>query len=754
MLRHASLILLSIATLANGAGPKRWTQTSEADFRSGTFDNVVATNLGDLKLSRATKTLLEQDPRVSTVYALAQLPDGTIYAGTGPQGVLLRISEDKVDTAATIEGSIGIFSLAVDGEGRLLLGTGGEAGKVLRINKAGEAPIEVFASPLVKYVWAIQVGADGTIYAATGPNGQLIAIAPDGTSRVLFDSIESNLLSLAYDGKQTLFAGSDPNGVVYRIDAASGKAFVLYDANETEISALALDAAGTLYAGTAQPVEGATDSEAIAEQTGRPEETTSGPPIVAAPAGDPAPPDPNPGRPEPEPRQDAPDDAPAAPEKAEGEADKAADADVETDAMSEIVGNTEPAAEGNAIYRIDSSGFVTEIFRRSAMVMSLLEDDGTLLVGTGSEGFVYQIRPTAEESVVIAKLDPKQVMAMLRAKDGRVFLGLANAGGIAAMSPGFANSGTYTSEVFDASQVSQFGAIQMHGNVPANAKVTLATRSGNLQDANSPHGWSDWSAEQPANAFVNAATPPGRFLQYRLTFTSTDGQSTPAVTDVQATYQVPNLPPAIKSITVETAVEEEAATDDTKAEPAPTRMRTVAWEATDANDDAIAYTLAYRTTGTEPWIVLKEDLKEATFQWDTKRVADGRYELRVTATDATANPAGTGRQSSRVSDPVLVDNTAPLFDAANAAMDGQSVKVDLKVTDKTGTIASIEYAVDSSQDWQAVAASDSIYDSPSEAATFSVASLSAGPHQIAVRATDSNGNQGIAHLQVTIPEKQ
>ena len=31
----------------------------ETDFKAGTFDNVVATNLGDLKLSRAVKTLLE-----------------------------------------------------------------------------------------------------------------------------------------------------------------------------------------------------------------------------------------------------------------------------------------------------------------------------------------------------------------------------------------------------------------------------------------------------------------------------------------------------------------------------------------------------------------------------------------------------------------------------------------------------------------------------------------------------------------------
>jgi hypothetical protein len=36
-----------------------WVHTNEADFKKGTFRNVVATNLGDLKLSRAVKTIVE-----------------------------------------------------------------------------------------------------------------------------------------------------------------------------------------------------------------------------------------------------------------------------------------------------------------------------------------------------------------------------------------------------------------------------------------------------------------------------------------------------------------------------------------------------------------------------------------------------------------------------------------------------------------------------------------------------------------------
>ena len=51
-------LVLALAPFALGVGTSHWTQTTEADFKAGTFDNVVATNLGDLKLSRATQTLL------------------------------------------------------------------------------------------------------------------------------------------------------------------------------------------------------------------------------------------------------------------------------------------------------------------------------------------------------------------------------------------------------------------------------------------------------------------------------------------------------------------------------------------------------------------------------------------------------------------------------------------------------------------------------------------------------------------------
>jgi hypothetical protein len=153
---HATTILSLVLTpIALGVGTSRWTHTTEADFKAGTFDNVVATNLGDLKLSRATRTLLSQDARISAVYAMAEMPDGSIYAATGPQGVLLRITGDKVETAAELGDNANLFALHVDAQGRLLIGTGGAKGVIYRMDKPGEKPVSIFTSDEAQYIWAI-----------------------------------------------------------------------------------------------------------------------------------------------------------------------------------------------------------------------------------------------------------------------------------------------------------------------------------------------------------------------------------------------------------------------------------------------------------------------------------------------------------------------------------------------------------------------------------------------------------------------
>jgi hypothetical protein len=800
MKRLTLLFIAAIATPALAVSTSYWTQTTETDFKAGTLDSVVATNLGELKLSRAVNTLLEEDPRISTVNKLIEGPDGTIYAGTGPSAVLLQIKDQKVTTTATIPNATDILSMAFDKAGSLLIGTGGEAGKVLRIDKAGDKPHEIFSADGVQYIWGLATTPDGNIYAATGPTGKLFAIKPDGTSKVLLETDENNLLSLISDGKDLLYAGTDPHGLVYRVNRTTGESFVVYNAAESEITALALDAKGNLYAATGEardePPQGAPQTAPGDLKGGRPEGGQTGVPIPSSPPEapkKPAPPDPNPGRPDPIPKQHASlvrrplmslclftDDAAATasndavPPNPKGRPDSQPSAvpDMSKQQPPVDTANTgEAKPEGNAVYKIDPDGFVTEIFRQPVLVLAMVEKNGTLLIATGSEGQIYQVDPDADETVALAKVDAKQVTALLPAHDGQIYVGMANAGSIATMSDGFADHGTFLSPVLDATQISRFGKAQLHGSLPAGTSLMVSTRSGNVKDATEKN-WSKWTEDVPAHDFLPVKSPSARFLQYRLTLATKDPTKSPIVDDVTIAYQMPNLAPQIKAIHALSgpdagaqAAAQQASSppspsgsssgaasppsaDARRVEPAP--VVNVMWEASDPNNDPLTYSLYFRRGTDLPWILLRDGLTDNTFQWDTRLVADGRYQLKVVASDAGANAPGAGKTASRVSDPIVVDNTPPDVGDIKWKQIGPVVHLELTAVDQSSTVAAVDYVVDSAKDWQLVLPTSSIYDSPTEEISFDIKGLAPGMHQVTLRATDSKGNQAFVNVFVKV----
>jgi hypothetical protein len=70
--------------------------------------------------------------------------------------------------------------------------------------------------------------------------------------------------------------------------------------------------------------------------------------------------------------------------------------------------------------------------------------------------------------------------------------------------------------------------------------------------------------------------------------------------------------------------------------------------------------------------------------------------------------------------------------------------------DRTTTVASFEYSVDSGADWQAVLPSDNIFDGPEEKVDFTIPRLAAGAHQITLRAGDAKGNHAYETVFVNI----
>ena len=52
----------------------------------------------------------------------------------------------------------------------------------------------------------------------------------------------------------------------------------------------------------------------------------------------------------------------------------------------DTTGTGQPRPEGNAIYRIDTDGFVTEVFRQHVLVLAMVEQDGILSSPPAAKG--------------------------------------------------------------------------------------------------------------------------------------------------------------------------------------------------------------------------------------------------------------------------------------------------------------------------------------------------------------------------------
>jgi hypothetical protein len=802
----AALVAVSLlAAPVFAVKPGTWTHHTEAEFSTGKAQGTIITNLGEVQLSRATQKLAELAGDDSVIYDIARVGEKVVVS-MGPEGKLARLDGEKLETFAE-DATAQIFALAADKAGLWVACSGSPS----RIDLRSGDDLKVTRSiplPDVRYIWAI-VPDGKRLWVATGTSGKVLVIDTDEKEPkpvVALDCKQSNILCLGLDAKGRAYAGTDGDGLIYRITPDGNKftSFVLFDAPEPEIGALMVMENGTVYAGTADAEQARPGrlEAARAESKGRPEKPTQ-------PVGEPKLPN-VPPRPEPKagdkPEPSKPDAA--KPEAPKPEAAKPAEPEKEKPAEPAVAaGNGQPTREqydqlreaihakleqaakngpitlqqgpgtggpsalpsgprprltpsralggaaggkqGNAIYRINPEGFVKEVFRESVMVLRIVRSGDALFVATGNEGLIFRIDPDGEEVTRIADLEPKQIPALLSLPGGDVLVGTANPGRLFRMADTYAAEATLTSAALDAKQISLFGKFQVTAHTPEGTSVDVQTRSGNVADPEAG-SWSEWSKTQTVTLaadhshYLDTLSPAARFLQYRLTLHS-KGKATPSVAEVSLKYLMPNLEPRIASVKA----------DYPKARPAglgaapaaadsAQRSLKIDWEATDPNEDKLVYKLEARPFDSDgPWVTLADKLDANTYDWNTRTAPDGRYILRVTASDSPDNIPDQALSATRRSDPVTVDNTPPSIEklTVKPAGDG-TIEVNAQVTDALSPIADVRYSISGKdkEEWKMVLPVDLIYDSTDELISVKISGLAPGSAVLTLRATDALGN--------------
>jgi hypothetical protein len=613
-----------------------------------------------------------------------------------------------------------IFAMGIDISGHLLAAVSGKNCRLLRLK--GDKMETVFEPNDAKYIFAVTLDKKGDIYLGTGPEGKIYRLDSFAKNpQVVYHARDKNILSLAVGDDGLVYAGSDERGLVYKINPRTKTASVLYDSDQPEITALLLTKKGVLYAA-------ATSAQVVSRQ-GRFAASAQGGQMAGWP-------EPAGGGQQKSAEQNADE-----PVRKLQIANMRKDIDEKKAQQPPAVPRGVRPAVASAVYKIMPAGFVTEQFTETAVFFCMTQQADKLLVGAGNEAQLFSVDIDSEQKAVSFEDKQASQITAVAASGDDVYLGTANPAKLIKVNKTFAKEGTYTSDLIDAGQPANWGKLQIDADIPTGCLVKVSARSGNVKDVNDP-GFNSWSEPVEITEPVQLSCPVGRFCQYQLTLKCDDGARTPVIREVAVAATVPNLAPKVESVNVGRI---EA--------PGKEGVFKVDYKAGDENGDKLVYKIDLRRLGTEVWIELEDQTEQPFFEWDGRTVEDGRYEIRVTASDEKSNTTATKLSNSRISEPVIVDNTAPVIEKSDVQIDKKDITIKLTVVDQLSVVGKVSYTIDSNADWIVSLPDDLVYDTTREDFTILIKDLKAGEHIIALKISDDVGNTMYKSFDIKIAEK-
>jgi hypothetical protein len=150
----------------------------------------------------------------------------------------------------------------------------------------------------------------------------------------------------------------------------------------------------------------------------------------------------------------------------------------------------------------------------------------------------YEVRPTANgmrffidnsrrANIALKLPDSNDLRALLSNSDD----GLLRADWIRASA--YRAAGTFTSSVFDAGALANWGVMDWAASAPAGTSIKVETSSGNTATADG-----SWSAWQAASDGQPAASASSRYLRYRITFSSPQRRASPVFSSMAIAWTV------------------------------------------------------------------------------------------------------------------------------------------------------------------------------------------------------------------------
>jgi sugar lactone lactonase YvrE len=728
-------LLVFGSTVSYAALPTFWQVSTESELLRGEVENLAIDSFGRLTLGPTSSTVY--DASAPFLWTVVNGPDGSFYAGSGNEGQVYRIDSSGRGTVFFDTDELEVHAIAPAPGGGIYVGTSPD-GKIYKVDASGKGA--VFFDPADRYIWSLVVDRAGNVFAATGDKGVIYKITPDGKGAPFYETKATHAMTLAFDRDGRLLAGTESPGRVFRIDA-SGKPFVLLDSSYTEIRMIRVDSGGNIY---------------VAAVSGRGNSGGGSGPVPA---------------PEPSTQVLTPNVS----------TEITVVAIAESPVSPSQPATSAPARTGpsaGALFRIQPDGASDLIWesREDLPYDVAFESGGSLLVATGNKGKIYRLAGDPMQPTLVARVNAQQVTSLQAERDGRMIVSTSNPGRLVRLSTTRADRGTYTSDVRDAQTVAMWGTIKWQEG-STGGRIEISTRSGNTRTPDET--WSDWSMPYTERDGSPITSPRARYLQWRAVLTAARGES-PYLTSVTAAYLPRNLRPRVTSITIHPPgtvfqrpfpVDPEIAGFEgdlpekraaaagqgiTGSSPSLGRrtyqkgLLTIVWRAEDDNRDDLTYDVQYRREGETAWKVLKRSMSEAILVWDTSSVPNGRYFVRVVASDTPSNSPTTALTGALESTSFDIDNTPPVITVTSVRRDGARVTIAFDVRDANSAVQKADYSLDGDR-WQTIYPRDGIADSRFEQFEL-VLNGEAGARGVILRAADALNNVASARGEAPTAE--
>jgi hypothetical protein len=656
-----------------------------------------------------------------------------------------------------------VLSQATAPNGDRYFGTGND-GKVYRLR--GSDLKLVWSAPepeIYTIAWH-----DGALYAGTSPNGKIYRVDVDaGKATTLFDPKAAYIWAIDFSGND-LIAATGVEGKLFRVTGA-GEGKVLFDAPDMHLRSLAVRKDGSILVGGSGKgriyevrLDGAAhalfdsplseisaiyvDANGVGWAAGASNVLPTSAPSKAQPKS----------------AQPASGTTTGAAEPKKEEPTPS----VEVSYSFDEGGSAASAATGGGsgeIYRIDPDGFVQTVrkFDREMVYAISGGANGTILLSSGPQGRVYSMK--GSEVSLIATVPEKQVVSI--SSDGAsTLITTTNSGAVYRMEGGPSQKAEFRSAAKDVERFSRFGHFRIEGNDVDDGHVAIAFRSGNTRTPDAT--WSAWSAATAAaQGAVNA--PAGRYVQWKLTMPNPANDI--VVDTVTVAFVNRNIAPAIDAV----AVQDPAVVYITGSYPQSPQVV----EATNPDEYGIFTSLEPARDKNEPgkkvyrkgyrtvtWRAHDENNDSLRYSLSFRRKGTEKWlRLRENVEETSMNfdtsqlPDGLYELRLVVTD--AVDNPdAPLSDAK----EGVEFQVDntppriastvsgndvlIRVTDKLSPIGKVEYSADA-QKWIRLTPVDGIADSSDE--TYRLSRGAVAGKFVIVRATDAYYN--VVTESITLP---